>query len=70
MRFKDKVAVVTGGGSGIGHHASLLLAREGARVLVVDIVGEKAEMVARQIRDVGGVAEALAVSVPNTLSPS
>jgi len=56
MRFEDKVAVVTGGGSGIGHHTSLLFAHEGARVLVVDILGEKAETA-------GGVAEGLAADI-------
>jgi len=37
MRLKDKVLVVTGGGSGIGQAAALLCAREGARVVIMDI---------------------------------
>lgn len=37
MRLKDKVMVVTGGGSGIGQAAALLCAREGARVVIMDI---------------------------------
>ncbi len=63
MRLKDKVGIVTGGGSGIGHHTCLQFAREGARVLVVDILGDKAKEVARQITDKGGTAEALAEDV-------
>jgi len=65
VRLKDKVAVVTGGGSGIGHHTCLQFAREGARVLVVDILGDKANDVVRQIRDAGGTAEALVADVSN-----
>lgn len=63
MRLKDKVAIVTGGGSGIGQSTSLLFAREGARVLVVDIAGDKAEKVAGQIADAGGIAKALTADI-------
>lgn len=59
MRLKDKVAIITGGGSGIGRAACLSFAREGARVLVVDIVPERAQKVTAEIRQQGGVAEAL-----------
>jgi len=37
MRFKDKVAIVTGGASGIGAATVRALAKEGAKVLVADI---------------------------------
>src|SRR5580698_6526723 len=63
MRLKDKVAVVTGGGSGIGHHACLQMAKEGARVLVVDLVGDRAKQVAQEIKDTGGVAEPLTADI-------
>jgi len=63
MRLKDKVAVVTGGGSGIGHHACLQMAREGARVLVVDLLPDRAKEVTQEIRDFGGVAEAAAEDI-------
>jgi NAD(P)-dependent dehydrogenase (short-subunit alcohol dehydrogenase family) len=49
MRVKDKVAVVTGGASGIGEAAARALAREGACVAILDINGEGAERVASQI---------------------
>ncbi|HWO08676.1 MAG TPA: SDR family oxidoreductase [Polyangiaceae bacterium] len=65
--LKEKIAIVTGGGRGIGRATALALAREGARVLVNDLgttpAGEPAgeavaEEVAAEIRALGGVAEA------------
>lgn len=49
---------MTGGGSGIGHATAALFAREGARVLVVDLVATRAKSVAAEIQRLGGVAEA------------
>jgi len=63
MRLRDKVGIITGGGSGIGHAAGVQFAREGARVLVVDIDGDKARKVAEEIQGQKGIAEALVADV-------
>ena len=58
-RAKNKTAIVTGGGSGLGAASSELLAREGARVVVTDVNVEAAEQTANVIRQRGGQAIAL-----------
>lgn len=63
MRLKDKIAIVTGAGSGIGRATALQFAREGARVLIVDIDGGKAAQVAGEIAGRGGVAEAFTADI-------
>ena len=56
MRLDRRVAVVTGGGSGIGRAAALLFAQEGARVCVVDRDAPAAHAVVSAIHDSGGSA--------------
>ena len=56
MRFKDKVSLVTGGGSGIGRATCLRLATEGARVAVVDLNPDHGHDTVRQITQAGGQA--------------
>lgn len=52
--LKDRVAMVTGGGSGIGRATALLLAQEGAAVVLVDINAAAGEETAAQISAAGG----------------
>src|SRR6476660_5180796 len=63
MRLENKVALITGGASGIGKASSLLFAREGAKVIVVDLKKEAAQMTVDEIRKAGGEAKAFAADV-------
>src|SRR5258706_5232808 len=63
MRLKDKVAIVTGGGVGIGRAYCFGLAEEGAKVVVADIQEAEAKRVAGKISAKGGAAVAVAVDV-------
>ncbi len=61
--LKDKVALITGAASGIGRESAILFAREGAKVLCVDVQLEGAEHTARDISKAGGVAAACRADV-------
>jgi NAD(P)-dependent dehydrogenase (short-subunit alcohol dehydrogenase family) len=63
-----KAAVVTGGGSGMGRGIALQLAKEGAKVVVADIIEGNAEKVAQEIRERGGEAIAVACDVSDRAS--
>ena len=56
MRLKDKVAIITGAGSGLGRASALLFAKEGARVVVAEIISEDGEETVKRVRDAGGDA--------------
>jgi NAD(P)-dependent dehydrogenase (short-subunit alcohol dehydrogenase family) len=67
MRLNDKVAIVTGAGHGMGEAEAKLFAKEGASVVVADILQQDAERVAADIRAAGG--EAIAAKIDVTREP-
>lgn len=62
-RLKGKVAIISGGATGMGGAASRLFAAEGAKVAIVDYNVKAAEETARAIADAGGVAKAFGADV-------
>ncbi|MBY5543367.1 SDR family oxidoreductase [Rhizobium leguminosarum] len=56
-RLKGKVAIISGGATGMGGAASKLFAAEGARVAIIDRNGDAAAETVKQIRDAGGEAD-------------
>lgn len=63
MRLKDKIAIVTGGGNGIGAAICRAYAQEGASVVVADRDVPAAEKTAQTLRDAGGQASSVEVDV-------
>jgi NAD(P)-dependent dehydrogenase (short-subunit alcohol dehydrogenase family) len=63
VTLQDKVALVTGGGSGIGRAAALRLGGAGARVAVLDLEEAEAEDTAASIREAGGSALSLGANI-------
>jgi NAD(P)-dependent dehydrogenase (short-subunit alcohol dehydrogenase family) len=67
VKLADRVALITGAGSGIGRGSALLFAKEGARVAVADMDQQSAGETARMITEAGGKATAIGadVSIPD-----
>ncbi|MFL5619387.1 MAG: glucose 1-dehydrogenase [Gemmatimonadaceae bacterium] len=66
MRLENKVTLITGGGSGIGRETSLLFAREGAAVVVVDVADDAGRQTVDQITAEGGRASYVHADVSST----
>lgn len=65
-RLKEKVAIITGGNSGIGEATGHLFAKEGAKVILMARREEKGQQVAEEIRKEGGTADFIACDVEDT----
>lgn len=63
QRLKDKIAIVTGAGRGLGKAFALRYAEEGAKLLLPDISLERAEKTAEEIRSMGGEAVAMRTDI-------
>jgi len=63
MRLKDKVAIITGAGSGIGAATAVAMAAEGARVVVADVNEAGAKTTVQKIEGAGGHAVAMTADV-------
>jgi 3-oxoacyl-[acyl-carrier protein] reductase len=68
MRLKEKIAVITGGAQGIGRATALGMARDGAKLVIADLQGEKAQSVASELEKSGAEAIGLAVDVASEAS--
>lgn len=63
MMLKDQVAIITGGGRGMGRAHCLLLAQHGATVISCDKLGDNAKSVAEEVRKAGGKADAYTLDI-------
>lgn len=62
-RFTDKVIVITGGGSGLGRACAIQWAAEGGKIVVSDLIEDRANRLAKEIADGGGAAVGIKADV-------
>ena len=63
MRLEGKVAIISGGARGMGAAEAKLFAREGARVIIADLLEEEGQRVEAEINESGGQASFLRLDV-------
>lgn len=68
FHLNNKIALITGGGSGIGKEVCKVLAKQGAHVIVVDLNADSANSTVAEIIASGNTAEAISVDVTNQLA--
>jgi NAD(P)-dependent dehydrogenase (short-subunit alcohol dehydrogenase family) len=66
MRLANKIALITGAGSGMGKTASVVFAKAGAKVAAIDVNGDAAAATARELKASGGDAFAFRADVSKT----
>ena len=66
MRLTDEIAIITGGGQGIGEAIARRFAKEGAKIVIAEINGETGEKVASSINEEGGKAISIAIDVSDS----
>lgn len=66
IKLTDQVAIVTGGGGGIGRAIAIAYAQAGADVVIADIIPERCEEAALRVRETGRKALPLVVDVMDT----
>jgi NAD(P)-dependent dehydrogenase (short-subunit alcohol dehydrogenase family) len=64
-RVENKVIIVTGGALGIGKETSVLLAKEGAKIAITDVLDKEGEKLAHEINESGGTAKFWHLDVTN-----
>lgn len=65
QQLSDKVALITGAASGIGHATALLMAKEGAKIVIVDLHNERSEKTVQHIEKSGGTCLFIDTDVAN-----
>src|SRR5512136_637461 len=70
MRLKEKVALITGAGSGIGQEIAVAMAREGAVIAINDIADEKIHATAKRLDQLGVRYEAVKCDVSSSADVS